>query len=891
MSRRLGIVPALILASTALFETGAHAMLPMTVGTNRPIGTPTPTATATATPTPAPAATPATSAIVGTPQTPGATNQATLCAQPASATTCALGDYLRLCKPASASCSTILGNTYSASYQQASANIATKPVILPPTMVDQNEHTTHGTLFNALGAQSNALALGVVGTGSVNGDILRNQFDPAKGVFSFISHNPRYVAGNQAMSRCGEYAWKKWATYSWFDDLAHAKDMKLFDLATAAANVASSSSYSPSIYAEPRRMDGKPISANGTAMPYLKQGATMPRNVFFAFTPDWLDDTDPVQHQVLEALLAKQGKPLTMDEANDVQWGYERMWQLQTSEASYLDNERRMNAYADLLAHYSDIRTQIAALVSGVTPPPPPQPVLGGTTNGVVPIDGRFWNNAGERRTAIAQAVAALPPPPSSTGGMTTAKAAQIRQLQVQLLSIQDQITQTLVDESTYDDNGGCLGYRDIQGSQISGQNLQHSANYCDWLPKMISDRYVGLFQKERQAAYDKCINDTGDDWSTAISPNGNTFHDPSLQHAYNDTIDDTEQFFTNWEHRDTLNTIFDKASADVRNHMLASTTDLPIQGPASAPTAIGQSAQDQNDFGGDWFGGGYEFGASWSLTPILQDKATLPAGQTPRICRLDAKAGSHLKAHAMMLKQRFNVLDAAIGVSTSPGKATMDQGHVTILGKDLFTPLDGTDFTGKTWDLPYDYTPVDASYSTIIPVLGIPIEVGAGATVHIGVNLHAEVAPPPVCDPDNLSFSMRSSLTPYLKADARAWAGIDIGIASAGIQGKLNLVTANLPVSNTIHLTSDPNTGINLTIDNNADLQLSELSGRVDLYGEIDLGFWSDRAEVNLFSWDGFHQNIGIFHMTKSYPLNAINYRMYTNFDPRDVHVNYPPL
>ena len=62
-------------------------------------------------------------------------------------------------------------------------------------------------------------------------------------------------------------------------------------------------------------------------------------------------------------------------------------------------------------------------------------------------------------------------------------------------------------------------------------------------------------------------------------------------------------------------------------------------------------------------------------------------------------------------------------------------------------------------------------------------------------------------------------------------------------------------------------------------------MSGEIDLYGEVNLGIWSDTATIKIAGWDGFHQEIPIFTpIQSSWPIHAIAYRLFGQTNPKDV-------
>jgi hypothetical protein len=129
-------------------------------------------------------------------------------------------------------------------------------------------------------------------------------------------------------------------------------------------------------------------------------------------------------------------------------------------------------------------------------------------------------------------------------------------------------------------------------------------------------------------------------------------------------------------------------------------------------------------------------------------------------------------------------------------------------------------------------------------------------------------------CDRNNPGLSLSTSITPSAEIDAFVTIAVDLGIASAGIEGDLTLFRASMPITGSVHLssaaTSDPNQ-ISLVVDTSGHLTMNELSGDLDLYAEC-LGA---KADVTLFSWGGFNQDMSLWNLQQSWPLIAMNYRL----------------
>ena len=818
---------------------------------------------------------------------------------------CATPAYLQCGASQKDACTTL----FDQSFRSYVASSPSKKVILPPAM--PHPQGTPGTLYDA--AVVPTAPMQVTGQlGPVFESTLRASATAAQILDNYKQYGPVYAyqtplwsaeihtnvndpwrdgAGAQGANRvneCAEYVYKKWWTYSWFDQVAHLPGVDgemLKAFVVGPANWATLRH--PMTRADGLAMD-KPL-------PVLPAGSAIPRNVFFAVDPYWLDASNPDQAAVKTALAGQIGSSMyvSQTDGDELGWAYHQNWRMgPIPEAKLRDNERRMTAYADQLAHWADLQhgyyhARLARVcVGGSKASCKAWADEGGESYAGTGFDKIPFGSTLERRDAAVayyrstiDGTATLPSPftvrfyygamPSQTAAYYDGVMTSLRNAQT---GVQATMTQALVDEWKYDAAHGCL--------ETTMDNGAVGANSCDFMPQTMVARYLGLFQAERQAAYDRCIRNTGNDFSVARSGGTGVFDDPARRKAYGVTKDFTiglvalESYFDQYEIRDQLNRDYAQQVEKYKTNLLSYTSNLPLMaGDTVAPKTIGETKDDSHDEGGDWFGGGYSYGYKWHIIPKTQNAAD-PASP---ICSLSGDVGAHFEAHAKVLKKTFSIVDANFAVSSTPGKARLDAAHFSILGTSYFNK-DGLEFTGTDFNQPLDATPLDWKASLPIPLGPFVLEVGAGASLHVGAQIHAAIVAPPQCDPNNVSWSMNASIAPEVTARAKAWVAINLLIASAGVEGEVDLLKASLPMSADVRLAWTPN-GIALKVFADAKLRLTELAGRVNAFvsGPFGLG----HADVELFSWDGYHQELGLWHHEAQYPLDAINYRIYGHWDP----------
>lgn len=118
---------------------------------------------------------------------------------------------------------------------------------------------------------------------------------------------------------------------------------------------------------------------------------------------------------------------------------------------------------------------------------------------------------------------------------------------------------------------------------------------------------------------------------------------------------------------------------------------------------------------------------------------------------------------------------------------------------------------------------------------------------------------------------------------DVDAQVGVDLLVVSVGVQANLQLIDATLTTTGGLNLVQ-PNGVPSLQANVSSTLSLSELSGSVELYGEVDLGIWSDEATISLGSWQGFHQEIPLVSRSSTWPIDSIAYRLYGQVNQNDI-------
>jgi len=168
---------------------------------------------------------------------------------------------------------------------------------------------------------------------------------------------------------------------------------------------------------------------------------------------------------------------------------------------------------------------------------------------------------------------------------------------------------------------------------------------------------------------------------------------------------------------------------------------------------------------------------------------------------------------------------------------------HVVGLGDTSFTSLSGD----KTRQL-------DVSEKFPIPIGPFMLNVKIGVRGSAGVQYGVALKP----------AGVNVSLTPKVQVAAYGQGGIDLGIAEGGVGAELTLLKSALQLGAE---------GECVTILGRNALKartygagsLEALSGRLYAYAKVDVLFWEDEWQTDIWSFEGFKKNYTLFNESKT--------------------------
>lgn len=272
---------------------------------------------------------------------------------------------------------------------------------------------------------------------------------------------------------------------------------------------------------------------------------------------------------------------------------------------------------------------------------------------------------------------------------------------------------------------------------------------------------------------------------------------------------------------------------------------------------------------------GGDAFGASISL--VSGSETYLDSTGLPAVDPTNGRAVTHfnqaniyasLSSNVNVLWTTFDV--AHLNVEMKSNGMTHFEGRSSgqVLGSaEIFANTFGAGDTNFTFFAQASKEEQSPEAVILFPVLGFAnIKITGKATVSAGAEGSLQGQANSLSRSDSGLYAAiigeSGSVGPYARSDAFMTASIDLGIADVGVKGRLNLFSANLPVSTGIAWTNT-----NLQMSSQAELQLGTLSGTVSAY--VSLPWPASDIEADLFSWSG---------VVNKYPLYSDSQTIYAN-------------
>jgi hypothetical protein len=386
----------------------------------------------------------------------------------------------------------------------------------------------------------------------------------------------------------------------------------------------------------------------------------------------------------------------------------------------------------------------------------------------------------------------------------------------------------------------------------------------CDWSPREFIQRVMHDVRNMEEAAYDRCVKFTGNDFRGPGSfPNyvKSEYANPtSTMHTTIIKVPDVGNDPT----KDSVN--LDLAMMNFETYV----NDMGLeQDPETKAFQIKQSVGDKTTVGGEYFGIDMSYGVSWKLDNFNKESA-LPGTTNANWCTAEIHAAAKAGVTATIAGKSWPVLELDLSAESENknlrGNATFrlfDQEiyneHGTLEANIPFGDSDSKSFDGP---------------SGVVLVLGVPVKLAVGAAGSVGMSgSFRPLDEIKRCDGTEarkeISIGLYAEITPYASLDGFATASVDLGFAEAGIKGEVSVVRLSVPfkatleAKPTLEANSTTVTG-NLVATTDLDLDFGTLDGRVSAF--IESFFYS--TEKTLVSWRGLHFKTNVFHRELTLPL-----------------------
>ncbi|MCY1074546.1 hypothetical protein [Archangium lansingense] len=367
----------------------------------------------------------------------------------------------------------------------------------------------------------------------------------------------------------------------------------------------------------------------------------------------------------------------------------------------------------------------------------------------------------------------------------------------------------------------------------------------CDWSPKRFAQRVLSLYQKERETAFQKCMDYTDNNF--ALLKNralvAGTVNYPAQDYTTSPTR--LEQYFTR---RDLYLKALRKVTGDLID-------------PVTCQARLNWGASDTYSMGDETFGASASYNVSLSLNNLSATNSTCPS---PRAIGTFNATGSALGMSVQLINASANISSTRADIDLD----VLDNSiHLVDVHKDL--PL-GT-YNIVSGSKSKSLTFVDVSTTFIIVV--VPVELGArlGGTVGFNYGLDVEHKVSTTSNGCNVnSVGLGGRLEPFASVDGELYAGVDLFVVSAGIKGRLQLVHAGVPLNASVGLAyglGGYNT-LALEVAGRADLKFVFMSGSIDVYVALGPCPFCVEYDESIVSWDGIRHDIPLFKKSFAVPL-----------------------
>lgn len=468
----------------------------------------------------------------------------------------------------------------------------------------------------------------------------------------------------------------------------------------------------------------------------------------------------------------------------------------------------------------------------------------------------------------FAQVKPANPSAPFNTQCMNQL-AARRNQLNSALENTEKMLTRLLVNELSYGARG-CLADPGL-----------NNVNLCDWSYELMASEVSTLFDEEMENDLRECAGEI----QSANQAAATTGFEPVTKNANKQKL----VFPCVWRQDFAANAPLLKKFMELNGNMFARYCEVEHQ---NTQVALQQAGIANDIRGMKWkpadgelyddaldaltlgepsvLGAFFDYSTNWKLKRTYMKPDAGPMGA----CKFDGSAKSKVSAGIDFFGEKLE-----LALLDGNGAATGN----TTSGSVIFQYLDfqsrsfkrpgqlNTSWNSQTFaPSPEPFINLGGGevdfWFTIGPV-PIHIIFGAVATAGVGYKFTGKSGDNCANFNNPTGFNVQSEISPFARADAYADASIDVVVVSAGVRLDLLLLRLGVPLGVNVQNTS----GTNWRFLNGGKITIDMLSGRMTGYVEVGVAPLEESFEATIFSWDGFHFDVGTWGLDREITGNVI--------------------
>lgn len=406
---------------------------------------------------------------------------------------------------------------------------------------------------------------------------------------------------------------------------------------------------------------------------------------------------------------------------------------------------------------------------------------------------------------------------------LTTTDPPSTRNLSAELASLDAALRAELVEA----DANGCLD--PVNPTQ------------CDWSYKQLRDEVTAFYSKKMETAFQKCVENTGDDFG----PNALIHKAQSTFGAHAKGIEDYATSAENVEKFPEVVSSWVAAQA------------FPVD--ANGRPYLGDRKSDSGTIGSSDLSLDWSYDAGWAIQNLTKEGKGCEAG---------VKVDGAFKAVGHAYGTDVNVIDAAAELSTEQqkGKAKV---KLTVLDQKVWDRWDNPYTSELSAGLVKDMkSGTSKEFTTTIHPFGIPVTLGAGVGMSVGLKVNAKVTIGGSCQTNptvtNIDLaSMSGSVTPWAQADAFASAAVGIPGFRAGIKCNVVVVRGEMPITANAKLSMTTAKQVNAMVSLTGKQTFRMLDGNIKAFVDGPFDFMD--SEWTVFSWQGPKIDQEVFRLENS--------------------------